>query len=169
MWIRQTLVCTTLVIIALITQQAFLSRIGLPGATPDLLLVTVIAISFAYGPLIGAGAGFGAGLALDFSPSTGGVIGVTAMIFLVIGFVTGAAIDPRDRTVPILMGIVGLSTGAAVIVYAFLDTLLGGDRVIWDHVPALVLSASLYGLLLAPIVVPFVGWLVGKITPEVVL
>lgn len=166
-WVRQTAVCATLILAALFIQQAFLSRLGLPGSTPDLLLVTVIALALAYGPMIGAICGFSGGLLLDLSPSTAGTLGLTALIFLAIGFITGAVIDPRDRTVPILMGIVSLSTGAAVLIYALLSALLGSDRVLWEEVPALVLSAALYGLLLAPVIVLFVGWLVRRVTPEV--
>lgn len=168
MWPRQLAVCATTILAAMLIQQAFLSRIGIPGSTPDLLLVTVIALALAYGPMIGAVCGFAAGLLLDLSPSTAGVIGLTALIFLAIGFITGGIIDPRDRTVPIIMGIVALSTGASVLVFALVSAILGSDRVLWDEVPALVLSASLYGLLLAPPVVLFVNWLVRKVTPEVV-
>ena len=169
MWIRQLTVCATLILGALAIQQALLSRIGLPGSTPDLLLVTVIAIALAYGSMVGAACGFAAGLLLDLSPATAGVLGLTALIFLAIGFVTGGVIDPRDRTVPIVMGIVALSTGASVLVYALVSALFGSDRILWDAVPSLVLSASLYGLLLAPLVVLLVTWLVRKLTPEAVV
>ena len=97
------------------------------------------------------------------------MLGLTALIFLAIGFVTGGVIDPRDRTVPIVMGIVALSTGASVLVYALVSALFGSDRILWDAVPSLVLSASLYGLLLAPLVVLLVTWLVRKLTPEAVV
>lgn len=166
MWIRQVAVCATLILAALAIQQAFLSRIGVPGSTPDLLLVTVIAIALWYGSVIGAACGFAAGLLLDLSPATAGVLGLTALIFLAIGFITGGIIDPRDRTVPVIMGIVALSTGGAVLVFALVSALLGSDRILWDEVPGLVLSASLYGLLLAPPVVLLTGWLVRKVTPE---
>lgn len=166
MWVRQALICATLILVALIVQQSFLSRLGLPGSTPDLLLVTVIAIALAYGPVVGAVSGFSAGVLLDLAQSNIAVLGVSALIYLAIGFITGAVIDPRDRTVPILMGIVALSTGASVLVYAAVSALLGSERIIWEDLPGLVLSACLYGLLLAPVVIVFVAWLVRRITPE---
>ena len=169
MWVRQFAVCATLILVALAIQQALLSRIGLPGSTPDLLLVTVIAIAMAYGSVIGAACGFAAGLLLDLSPATAGVLGLSALIFLAIGFITGGIIDPRDRTVPIMMGIVAFSTGAAVLVFSLVSALLGSERILWDEVPGLVLSASLYGLLLAPAVILLVRWLVLKVTPEAVV
>ena len=169
MWGRQTVLCTVLVFGALITQQSFLSRLGLPGATPDLLLVTVIALAFAYGPLTGGVVGFGAGMALDFAPSTAGPIGVVALIFMVMGFVSGAAIDPRDRNPPVLIGIIGLSCGAFVIAFASVGSILGDVRVDWEQAPTLLFTATLYGALLGLAVVPVVSILVGKITPEAVL
>jgi hypothetical protein len=66
-----------------------------------------------------------------------------------------------------MMGIVGLSTGAAVLVISGLDTMLGSDRVDWEQVPALALTSALYGLILAPGVILVVSWVVRKSTPEV--
>lgn len=167
MWIRQTVICASIIVLAVMLQLTLLSRLGLPGATPDLVVVCVVALALAYGPVTGAVVGFAAGLVLGFSPPAGGIIGIQALIFLVIGFLTGAVIDPRDRTVPVLMGMVGLSTGAAALAYALLLAAFGGNQVTWDSVPALVLTSSLYGLILAPAVVPGVAWLVQKVTPEI--
>ena len=166
MWIRQTVVCASIIVVAGMLQLTLLSRLGLPGATPDLVVVCVVALALAYGPVTGAVVGFAAGLTLGFTPPAGGVIGIQALVFLVIGFLTGAVIDPRDRTVPILVGMVGLSTGAAALAYALILAAFGSNQVSWQEVPTLVLTSSLYGLLLAPIVVPTISWLVRRITPE---
>ena len=169
MWGRQTVLCTILVFAALVTQQSFLTRLGLPGATPDLLLVTVITLAFAYGPLTGAVVGFGAGMALDFAPSTAGPIGVAALLFMVMGVISGAAVDPRDRNPPVLIGIIALNCAAFVIAFAAIGSILGDVRIDWQQAPTLLLTATLYGALLGLAVVPVVLILVGKITPEAVL
>ena len=169
MWMRQSTLCASIIVLAVVVQLTLLSRLGLPGATPDLVVVSVVALALAYGPVAGAVVGFVAGLVLGFTPPAGGLIGIQALIFLVIGFLTGGVIDPRDRTVPILVGLVGLSAGGAALAYALLLAAFGTDQVIWDEVPKLVLTSSLYGLILAPIVVPAVAWLVRKITPETAL
>ena len=169
MWVRQTVICAIVILLAVMLQLTLLSRLGLPGATPDLVVVSVVALALAYGPLTGAVVGFAAGLVLGFTPPAGGVIGLQALIFLAIGFLTGAVIDPRDRTVPVLMGMVGLSTGAATLAYAVLIAGFGGKEVIWDTVPALVLTSSLYGLILAPMVIPTISWLVRRVTPEIAI
>lgn len=166
---RQALIIGGLLLVAVIVQVTLLSRLGLPGATPDLVVVTVVAIALAMGPTQGAIAGFTAGVLVDLAPPADTLLGVNAIVYLVIGFVTGFVIDPRDRTVPLLMGLVGLAAGAAVIATAALDTLLGSDRVSWEGVPGLALSSALYAVILAPPVILFVAWLVRRATPEVLV
>jgi hypothetical protein len=67
------------------------------------------------------------------------------------------------------MGLVGLSTGAATLSYALLIAGFGGKQVAWDAVPALVLTSSLSGLILAPVVLPTISWLVRRVTPEIAI
>ncbi|HAN71791.1 MAG TPA: rod shape-determining protein MreD [Actinobacteria bacterium] len=164
---RQALIIGTFTLLAVLVELTLLTRLGIPGATPDLVVVTVVAIALAMGPVQGAVAGFVSGLLLDLAPPGDTLVGVNAIVYVAIGFITGVVVDPRDRTVPIMMGIVGLSTGAAVLVISGLDTMLGSDRVDWEQVPALALTSALYGLILAPGVILVVSWVVRKSTPEV--
>jgi len=163
---RQTVFIGSCLFLAVVIQLTLLTRIGLAGATPDLLVVTVVALALAMGPLQGAAAGFAGGILLDLSPPSDTLIGVNAIIYLVIGFIAGYWVDPRDRTLLIMAGIAALSTGAAALSTAVIDTLLGGSNVNWSEVPWITLSAAFYGLLLAAVVVPLVGIVARKITPE---
>lgn len=156
MIIRQGLFIGTCVFLAVLFELTLLSRLGIPGATPDLVVVTVVAIAFAMGPLEGAMAGFAAGVLIDLSPSSDTLVGVNAIIYLVIGFVAGFWVDPRDRTLPIMIGITALSTGAAALGTAIVDTALGSDRVNWAEVPWITLSSALYGVLLSALVIPLI-------------
>lgn len=151
---------------AVLIEMTLLSRMGIPGATPDLIVVTVVAIAFAMGPLQGATAGFAAGVLLDLSPSADTLIGVNAIIYLVIGFVAGFWIDPRDRTLPIMIGIMALSTSGAALATAIVDTALGGDRVNWAEVPWITLSSALYGVLLSALIIPLVARISRPFLPE---
>ena len=163
---RQSVLIVGLVLLAVIVQLTLLARLGLPGATPDLVVVTVVAIALAMGPTQGAVAGFGAGVLVDLAPPGDTLLGVNAIVYVAIGYITGIIIDPRDRTVPILIGIVGLSAGAAVLATSALDTLLGSDRVRWDEVAGMALSSALYAVVLAPLVILGVAWLVARVTPD---
>jgi len=166
---RQALIIGTFMLGAVLVEVTLLSRLGIPGATPDLVVVTVVAIALAMGPIQGAVAGFAGGVLLDLAPPGDTLIGVNALVYVAIGFITGMAVDPRDRTIWILMGMVGLATGAAVLLVSGLDTLLGSDRVDWEQVPMLTLTSVLYGLILAPVMILSVAWVVRKATPEVLV
>jgi len=97
--VRQGLVIGIPLLLASIIQVTLLSRLGLPGATPDLLVVTVVAVALAMGPVQGAFAGFLAGAIIDVSPPSDTVVGVNSIVYLAIGFVAGYIVDNRDRTV----------------------------------------------------------------------
>ncbi|HBJ72441.1 MAG TPA: rod shape-determining protein MreD [Actinobacteria bacterium] len=169
MWLRQLIILAMTLLIAVMTQSAFLSRLGLPGATPDLILVSVLAVALAYGPAMGVVYGFAAGLLLDFSPSTQGVVGVNALLFMAAAFYAGRAINPRDRTVPLIIGLVAGTAAAVTLVRAMLDSLLGQPTVVWANVPELMITGAIYAALLTPLVVMPLGWVVKKFTPEVAI
>ena len=166
---RQALIIGTFILGAVLIEVTLLTRLAIPGATPDLVVVTVVAIALAMGPVQGAVAGFAGGVLLDLAPPGDTLIGVNALVYVAIGFVTGTAVDPRNRTIWILMGMSGVATGAAVLLVSGLDTLLGSDAVDWEQVPSLTLTSVLYGLILAPIMIPPVAWVVRKATPEVLV
>ena len=169
MWLRQLIILTATLLIAFVTQNSFLSRLGLPGATPDLVLVSVIAVALAYGSVMGMIYGFGAGMLVDFAPSTLGVIGVSALLFMAAAFVAARAINPRDRTVPLMIGLVAGITAGVILARGLIDSLLGHPTVVWANMAGLILSGAIYAALLAPLVVMPLGWVVKKFTPEVAL
>jgi rod shape-determining protein MreD len=162
---RQGLLIASVIFVADVLQSTLLSRLGIPGATPDLLVVSVVALALALGPTQGAVAGFLAGALVDISPPSDTPLGVNSIVYLVVGFATGFVIDPRDRTVWLSMGLVGLSTSGAALATAAIDALLGSPRVIWSEVPGVVVASALYGVLLAPLVVPGVAWLASRVAP----
>jgi len=164
---RQAMIIGSAIFIAVIVELTLLSRLGLPGATPDLVVVTIVALALAYGPLPGAIAGFSAGILMGLAPPFDGILGVQAILFTIVGLITGAVVDPRDRSVPVIMGMVGLSTCGVVLLNALFLAVLSGERVVWDTVPGLALTGALYGLILAPLVVPGIGRIVRTLTPEV--
>jgi rod shape-determining protein MreD len=166
---RQALIIGSLILAAVIVELTLLTRLGLPGATPDLVVVTVVAIALAMGPTQGAVAGFTAGVLIDLAPPGDTLLGVNALVYVAIGFVAGVAIDPRDRTVPIMIGVVGLAAAFAAVGTALLDTLLGSDRVDWEQMAGMVLTSALYAVILAPLVILGVAWLVRRATPEVLV
>jgi rod shape-determining protein MreD len=168
MW-RQVVIIGGLMLASVIVEVTLLSRLGLPGATPDLVVVMIVAIALAMGPTRGAVAGFVGGLLLDLAPPADATLGLHAIVYLVIGFLAGRVIDPRDRTVPILIGMVGVAAGVSTVANAALAAILGSDRVAFETLAGLTLSSVLYAIVLAPGAILGVSWLVAKATPEVLV
>jgi rod shape-determining protein MreD len=82
---------------AAILQVAILDRIRVLHATPDLLLVTLVAISLLRGSLFGAAGGFFAGLVVDTADL--GTLGLTSLLLTVAGYWIGryGETTGRDR------------------------------------------------------------------------
>ena len=164
---REAVVIAVTLFVAVIVQYTLLSRLGLPGATPDLVVVCVVALALAMGPTQGAVAGFVAGVLVDLAPPGGTLLGVNAIVYIAIGFITGFAVDPRDRTVALMIGMVSLSAAAATLLTAALDTMLGSPQVSWDSVPLMVLTSALYAAILAPPAILGAGWLGRRLASDV--
>jgi len=167
MWLRQVIILVITFLIAFLTQNSFLGRLGLPGSTPDLILISVIAVALAYGSAVGMMYGFAAGILVDLAPSTEGVIGVNALLFMAAAYFVGRALDPRDRTVPLIIGLTAGTVGAVILARGVIDSILGQPTVVWGNMAGLILSAAIYAAFLAPLVVMPVGWFAQKFTPEV--
>lgn len=157
---------TVLVLLAALVQVTFLSRLGLPGATPDLVLVVVVALAFVRGPTAGAGIGFGAGLLVDLVPPADGPLGLTALLLSGAGYLAGrlAAGPDRSALAPLLT-VAGLAP-AVVLARALLLGLVGDPRVVWPEVPLLLVTQSLYAVLLAAFVIPFVSAVDRRLEPD---
>jgi rod shape-determining protein MreD len=82
---------------AAILQVAILDRIRVLHATPDLLLVTLVAVSLLRGSLFGAAGGFFAGLVVDTADL--GTLGLTSLLLTVGGYWIGryGETTGRDR------------------------------------------------------------------------
>lgn len=167
MWARQVIILVATFFIAFLVQNTFLGRLGLPGSTPDLILVSVIAVALAYGTSVGMMYGFAAGILVDFAPSTEGVIGVNALLFMAAAYFAGRLLDPRDRTVPLLIGLTSATVAAVILARGVVDSVLGQPTVVWGNMAGLMLSGAIYAAFLTPIVVMPVMWVVKKFTPEV--
>lgn len=166
---RQVLIITVFLVIAVLLQTTLLNRLPIPGATPDLVLVIVIALAFPFGPLSGAATGFAAGMLIDLAPPGNGPVGISAVILTAVGLVAGRYENPRDRTVPVSLAVVAVSAAATAVLGAALESAFGNPRVAWDQLAGMCLLSALYAVLMAPPIMGLVGWVVRKLTPEALL
>jgi rod shape-determining protein MreD len=147
-----------LVVIAMVVQVSVLARLHLPGAVPDLLLLTVLGLAIAYGHVGGCLVGFSAGLLADVAPPADHAVGRYALVLCAIGYAAGLAKPDsgqlRTAAGPMLV-VIGAAIGTTLL-YAGVGGLVGDTAGAHVGLPKLVFTAALYDLLLAPFVVPLV-------------
>ena len=98
----------------LLLQLTVLNGLHLPGGgVPDLVLILLVAVAIAAGPVPGTVAGFAVGLSLDLAPPGSGLIGQYALIFCLAGWAAGQLAGSARR-----MPLRTLAAGAIVIAAA---------------------------------------------------
>ena len=136
-----------LVFAAVVLQSAIVSSIEIAGGTPDLLLVTLVAISLLRGAIWGAAAGFAAGLLLDTANL--GRLGETALLLTVAGYWIGryGETTGRDRTHAPLLSVavvtVLYSAGALALHVVLGDPVDAGAVLIGALIPGVLLNLLL--------------------------
>ncbi|WP_369259222.1 rod shape-determining protein MreD [Streptomyces sp. R35] len=153
---NRMLLSTTLVVVALVLQVSVLARLHLPGAVPDLVLLTVLALAMVYGHVSGALIGFGAGLLADLVPPADHAAGRYALVLCVIGYLAGL-VKPENGQLKSATGPMAVVVAAAVgatLLYALVGALVGDTAARHVGLGSLLFTAALYDLLLAPFVVP---------------
>jgi len=153
MGITAILVAAGLVVAAAVIQVSVLTRLPLPGATADLVLLVLIGIALARGPLTGALAGFGAGLVLDLMPPADHAVGRYAFVLCLAGYLLGQ-LGPRIFGSTFgLMVLSALTATGTFLAFVVIGALTGDPRTQWSTVADLLPSAVLYTTVLAPLVV----------------
>lgn len=161
---NRILLSTTLIVVALVIQVSVLARLQLPGAVPDLVLLTVLGLALVYGHVGGALIGFGAGLLADLAPPADHAVGRYALVLCVVGYLAGLAKPEtgrlRSATAPLFV-VVGAAIGSTLL-YAGVGALVGDTAARHVGLSSLLFTAALYDLLLAPFTVPLIIALARK-------
>ncbi|GGM93070.1 rod shape-determining protein MreD [Streptomyces fuscichromogenes] len=156
MRVNRLLLSSALVVVALVIQVSVLARLHLPGAVPDLMLLTVLGLAMVYGHVGGALVGFGAGLLADLAPPADHAAGRYALVLCVVGYFAGLIKPENGRlksaTGPMLV-VVAAAIGSTLL-YAGVGALVGDTAARHVGMTSLLITAALYDLLLAPFVVP---------------
>ncbi|MDP3972229.1 MAG: rod shape-determining protein MreD [Candidatus Nanopelagicales bacterium] len=155
----RVIVVVALILTAYLIQSALLARMGLPGAAPDLVLVTVIGLAMAVGPTAGTAIGFASGVLIGLAPPGAGPLGQTAAVYAVIGFISGhLTLAPGRTPRSVAVAVAGLCA-ASVVSMAVLGLMLGSHVISAPHVLWLTVTTAVYGFVLAYVALPAVGYL----------
>jgi rod shape-determining protein MreD len=124
--LRLPLRIASICILAVIIQETIVSQITVFGVTADLTPLVVVSIGLLCGSMAGAVAGFGVGLLVDLTLIQ--TLGITSLLFIVIGYWSGRLRELRDPShglVPLAVGAAG--TAVAGVGMAIIQFLLGVD------------------------------------------
>ncbi|HTY71253.1 MAG TPA: rod shape-determining protein MreD [Actinomycetes bacterium] len=151
-----------LLLVAIVVETVVLGPLRLPGATPDVVLVVVIAFAMATDSASGALMGFAGGVLLDVSPPADGTVGRWALVLTLAGWAAGKyrIRSEAGPLTPLLL--VALIVPAALVGYAGLGLLLGDPRVSGKGIVSAVPFATLYDVVLAALLVPAIAALVRR-------
>jgi rod shape-determining protein MreD len=107
-------------------QIGVVSEVPVFGVVVDLSPLVVAFVGLLCGATVGAAAGFGIGLLVDLTLVQ--TLGLTSLIFTVIGYAAGRLRelrDPQAALTPLLVG--AAAAGAAMVGYSLVEFLLGVD------------------------------------------
>ncbi len=141
-----------LVLLVVLLQVVVVSQITVFGAEGDIVMLLAIAAGVAAGPERGAEIGFAAGLTYDLLLST--PLGLSALVYCVIGFVMGSIHTSVLRAagwIPVLNTM--LASAAGVVAYALVGRVLDQPTFSGTPLPIIVVVvASLNGVLALPFI-----------------
>jgi rod shape-determining protein MreD len=163
--IRRVAALAGVIALALLLQTTLLSPLRILGARPDLLLLAVVAVAMASGPVEGAAFGFAAGLTADLLLDL--PVGVSALVYTGLGFGVGTArVYLASESFWLPLGLAAAASLAGVWASGAILRLLDLSGFSWSFVGRSGLTVALYNLLLTPLVYPLVRRLAERVRAE---
>jgi rod shape-determining protein MreD len=151
--VRRLTFALVAILAAVVVQTALLDRLPFPGGSaPNLVLVLVVTLALASGPTEGMLIGFGAGLALDIAPPASNLLGLSALVFCVIGYGCGRLRGPLERSSWLPLAVVALGVAAGETLYALAGMTFGDPDITWQSVRLVLPVSVIYDILLCPFV-----------------
>jgi rod shape-determining protein MreD len=155
------------VLAALALQTTVLSRLTLLGVIPQLVLVVVISLAFLDGERVGIVSGFFGGLLLDLQLPPDSIVGLTALVYTMIGYGVGYFRQySTGESVWTPVFAVAVGSAVAEVSYALLAIMLGRSWVSLVFTAKVTGLVVLYDALLTPFVFPLVRRVADKFRPE---
>jgi len=145
-----------------ISQEAVVNQLGFPaGGFSIFLILTLIWAAFST-PEVAAAVGFGAGILLDLSPSTGGPLGHWTLILVLMCYAISfiAYGDENMRRNPLSL-IFMVTVVQAIVLVSYLATgfLLGNTATSFAQILTTIFGSAAWTLVVTPLLLPAVAWL----------
>lgn len=144
---------TFLLLAAVIAQVSVVARLPLPGGRPDLVLTLLATAALVLGPVNGAVLGFVTGLFGDLCSTH--VLGESAFVFLLVGYLVGLIADATERSALVALAAVSGAVAVGTVADVAVAVLLGADGLASPgRTIVRALIAGLYAVLFAPFLFP---------------
>jgi len=148
---RHALFCV-LGVAAVLIQVVLVDGRALPGGgLPDIALVLVVVVGLMQGPVTGMLTGFCTGLVLDLAPPGGYVIGGSALVFCLIGYLCGRTGRSPGGSVPRLAAAAVIAICAGELSQGCFGLVAGASGVTFAAVRQGLPSGVLYDLLMCAV------------------
>jgi rod shape-determining protein MreD len=154
-------------VISAVIESTWLTLIGLPGAVPPLTLIWVMSLSLRRSPVNAAVVGFFAGLLMDLIPPSTTPMGVSAGAFAILAFLTAGLKTYIEGSAILPLAAAAGIASLAILLRLFIAVSTGVAQNLTDNLFGNIITAAVYGALLAVPVLPMVQWLDRFITPRV--
>jgi len=152
-------------VVGVILQTTAVSQVTVFGAPVDLLPLVVASVGLLLGSIGGAAFGFAAGLFVDVALLQ--AVGVTSLVYTVIGYGAGRFFELRDPAhglTPMAVG--AAATAAATVGFAMLTFMLGVDAAVSLLLLRQILVTIVVNTLLAVPVYALVRRVLNPLLPE---
>ncbi len=137
--------------VAVLVQETAIAKITIFGISADITPLVVMSVGLLCGSLSGAIAGFAIGLLVDMALVQ--TLGITSLLYLVIGYASGRLRELRDPShglVPLALG--AAATGVAGIGMAVIQFLLGADTAVsWLLLQQIFMTMLVNTLIVLPV------------------
>jgi rod shape-determining protein MreD len=147
-------------------EVALLGPIGLPGATPPLVMILVLSASIRRTPNRAALVGFVAGIIVDAMPSSVTPLGVSAFAFALMAYVISNIRDLMIGSVGLPLIAAAVTGGLVPLVQQFQMSLIGADFSRSEPLLVVLITSALYAVMLSTIVLPALAWLEERFSPR---
>jgi rod shape-determining protein MreD len=141
----------------LVLQVSLFSRFSYEGARPDVMVLLAILAGFSMGPDRGALVGFVSGLAFDLVLTT--PMGLSALVYAVVGYGAGIASGSVVRTSRLLPSLVAaVGSAVAMVLYAVIGVVIGEPTLDGPPLTAIVVYVAALNAALAPLANRALAW-----------
>lgn len=148
---------TVVLFSAAVLERGLFAELRIAGVALDVLLLLAIAGGMALGPDRGAIVGFASGLVYDLL--TNMPLGLSALVYCIVGFLAGRLYGETARSSRVLRGfLVGGLSVAGVCAYALAAAVLGRPDTISTDLVAVAVVVSVGNVVLAPLAIKAARW-----------